>query len=705
MLEKSPALADPIWECLTRILQFYRLQIDRGLIQAQVPVDWSGPLAISDLILIARHIGLETHTRAIVWSDLGSFNLPAVAVLPENELCLYVPREDGPPVLWDPQTHSESALPAGRDLVHIVTFEAIQSIDGEDEISGPSRRRFDWFRVPFWQHKRDYLDVMLATFFLNLFALATPIYTKNIYDRVVPNHAEETLLALTIGITIVFAFNFAFKIVRGHVLEVIAARLAVQLDADLMDHLLRLSSPAQKLTVGEKSNLFREVQGLRDFFAARLMPALLDLPFFLLFLFIIHMIAPGLLMVVVIGIVLMFAANLACSAQVNRTADRNFVETRRKNAVLVEFLAGAQSIRLFNALGSRLLIWRRLAERSAEAGQHSQHMIELAGDISLTITYLVNVFLVVAGVYEIQKGDLTVGGLVASSILVGRAIAPIMNLAMVVGRFRQSLDSLKVIDRIFSLPVEPKLHYDYHPQSQPPGRLQLEDVIFYHPDQVRPTLYHLSLSIMPGEKVGLIGRTGAGKSTVIKLLDGTIQPQAGLVLVDDKPLSAIHPAEWRSKLGIVPQESFFFSGTIRENILLGTYESVDEVWLQEVLQMSGLSALLAQAGYGLDFQVGESGLRLSGGQRQSIAIARALIRKPGLLLMDEPTNSMDNTLENHVKLALQNFTRDKTLILVTHRIPLVSMVDRLILIDGGRVAADGARDDILKMLSGEIKNA
>ena len=705
MLQKSPSIDDPLWRSLNRVVQFYHLRLDPALAQSQIAIDWSRALEVGAFVKIARHLGLEANLRATMPADLLASKIPALIVCGENTFRVLVPGTDGRPEFWDPATGvSDGGLPASLPSpLYVVQVEKREAAAADGSLlDGDSRERnLDWFWKPFWSHKSEFADVTIATFFINVFALAMPIYTKNVYDRVVPNHAEETLIALTVGIAIAFAFNLGFKLVRGYVLEGMAGRLAARLDTDLMDHLLRLDAVGQQLSVGERSDLFREMQGLRDFFAARLMPAILDLPFFILFLVVIHMIGPGLMPVVLLGVAAMFIANLACSARVNRMADNQFRETRRKNAVLVELLTGAQNIKLFNAIGGHLLTWSRISERSTHAAQRSQHVMELAGDISLTVTYLVNVFLIVVGVYEIGKGDLSVGGLVAASILVGRALAPVMTLAAVAGRLRQSLDSLKVINRIFHLPAEPRLSAAYEPKGPFTGKMELQDITYYHPGQVRPTLYHFSLSIAAGEKVGLIGRTGAGKSTVTRLLQGTIRPQTGLILTDELMLDGIHPAEWRGSLGIVPQESFFFTGSIRDNILLGISATVDEAWFQKVLELSGLHGLLQQAGYGIEFQVGEAGARLSGGQRQAIAIARALIRNPSILLLDEPTNGMDSDLEQHVRSSLAQFARDRTLILITHRTSLLPLVDRLVMVDQGRVAADGPRDEMLRRLAGE----
>lgn len=686
---------DPLWLALRQVLQFYQLPANPTLVLAQVPLDSEQALTVGDVQRIAQHLGFATTVRAMLPADVAALGLPHLLMLPDKSCLVWLPGSPGK--LAATKADSAAVLPADKTPLFAVSFERQEKSDAT------AFKPAAWFWHLFWRYRRDYWDVALATLFINLFALVTSIYAMNVYDRVVPNHATETLWALTIGVVLAFVFNFVFKLVRGQVLGRVTVQLAARLDKDLMERFLRLTSTSQALSVGERADLFRELQGLRDFFAGRLIPAVLDVPFFLLFLAVIFLIAPGLTPVVIVGIVLMFLASLLCRLPANRSADENAHELRGKNALLVELIAGGGAIRQHNALGQQLHRWARVAERTAQSGERSHHLVSVMDELAMTIMMLVNVFIIVAGVYEIEQGALTVGGLVASSILVSRAMGPVMTLTSVLARLRQSLGALKLIDRVYSLPAEPAVPADYTPKGPFKGGMTLKDIIFYHEGQVKPTLYHLNLAIAPGEKVGIIGRTGAGKSTITQLLQGALTPQSGQTLADGMALESIHPAEWRQHLGIVPQEPFFFAGSIRANILLGVTEAVDEVWLKEVMQLIGLDVLLQQAGYGLEYQIGEGGQRLSGGQKQAIALARALINRPQILLLDEPTNGMDHGLENQVRQSLQNFARGRTLVLVTHRTTLLGLVDRLVLIDGGKVALDGPRDEVLKQLGGGAK--
>jgi ATP-binding cassette subfamily B protein/ATP-binding cassette subfamily C protein LapB len=692
---------DPLWSALERIFSFYHLILNKDLVGSQISIDWDASLKPADILLIARHLGLDVSVHAMAGIDIKNIQKPALVIIENLKSLVVLPQDDPIPALWVPNNDVDIDLLNASTKKNLYVFEFDKphaSLNREEEGKGNAQ----WFWSLLSKHARDYIDVGIATFFINLFVLITPLFSMTVFDRVVPNHAHETLIALTIGIVFAFIFNFGFKIIRGRILGLIVARLSSKLDGDLMNHLLRLKTNAHKLTVGERFDLFNELQGLRDFFASRLLPALVDLPFFVLFLLVIYIIGSSVALVVLVGVILLLSVNILCRATLRRSAAIHFREMRGKNAILVEMLTGVSTIRMFNAIGKNLFHWERLATRGAESARHNQEATGIADDLSLTIMSLTSIFVIVVGVNAIEKGDMTVGGLIACNILVSRTLSPIMGLTAVVGRIRQSLDSLKTIDNIFCLPAEPQLTADYALKGPFSGAMRLQDVTYYHQGQVNPTLYRLNLDIKPGEKVGLIGRTGAGKSTITRILDGSLTPQTGQIFIDNLVLNSIHPAEWRKDLGIVPQEPFIFSGTMRQNILLGIQDVVDENWMKQVVAMSGLDLVMQQAGYGLDFEVGEGGVRLSGGQRQSLAIARALIRKPKILLLDEPTNGMDNDLELRVKNALQEYAKDKTMVLVTHRTTLLNIVNRLVLIDQGSVAMDGASDEVIRKLSNRV---
>jgi len=673
---------DYLWKALERVLGFYQVQVHRELIESQIAIDWSKPLTPNEIMFVANQLGLETMVRSVAGYDINNFDKPNLVLISDARVVVALPETNASPNLWTPNHDIDLvALTTLKNRnLFTIGFDKNPNLHKEtsqlDEKEGVGAQ---WFWELFWKQSRDYVDIGIATFFMNFLMLTFPLFSMTIYDRVLPNHGNETLVALSIGMILVYLFNFGFRFIRSHVLTKIVTKIATKLDINFMDHLLRLSVPANKISIGEKFDLFHELQGLRDFFAARFIPAVVDMPFFVVFLLVIYVISPGIMIVVLISAALMLVINLSFRVSVGRTAKVHYKEARNKNGFLVELLSGAEAIRMFNAAGYYLFRWQRLAERVATSSQRSANLIALGDELSSMIMGCATILTTVVGVLEYETGDLSMGGMIACNMLVRFTLIPIMGLGSVLGRVRQSFDQLKMIDRVFRTPAEAKLTLDYEAKAPFKGHMKLNDITFYHLNQVHPTLYHMTLDIKPGEKVGLIGRTGAGKSTITRLLYGDLQPQTGHIFA---------------------QEPFVFSGTLRENILLGIRDRVDESWLKQVLVISGLEVLLQQSGYSLDFQVGEVGSRLSGGQRQSLALARALIRRPQILLLDEPTNGMDSDLEQRVMTSLKSYSENKTVVLVTHRTPLLALVDRLVLVEQGRIMLDGPRDEVISKLSG-----
>ena len=560
-------------------------------------------------------------------------------------------------------------------------------------------RKIDWFWQPIKAYWPGYAEILICSLFINLFTIALPIFTMNIYDRVVPNFAVDTLQVLTIGIILAFLFDFLFRTIRAHILEKIAARLSTRFDHDLMERLIEIPGDAAPFTVGEKANIFRELQSIRDFYASRLVPAFVDLPFALLFIGVIYLIAPAVAFVPIAGIVVILLANTVVQIMLTRRTKEVFSAGQAKSSFMVETLSGIETLKTFNAGGHRLQRWHDLSSKAAQASRKNQVVTNAAAHFSTLTLYMVNVFVLFFGVYAIQSGALTIGGLIAVTILSGRSVSPIIGTAGVVARLKQSADVLKTLDKLFAIPLENERAGTLSAKGPFTGNIQVHNASYRYPDQSLPAITDVTLNIKAGERIGLIGQTGAGKSTLAKLIAGIIQPQNGTVLYDNYAQETILPAELRRYVGYVPQKSFFFNGTIRDNILMGN-ESITPEELSRATHLSGLDMYIQQTGQGFDTEIGEGGNRLSGGQQQAISLARALVRNPSILIFDEPTTGMDSTLEQIVQKNLQEFLKGRTFIMVTHRTTLLPLVDRLVLLTKGRINADGKRDDIMKQLGG-----
>jgi|TARA_R110002126_G_scaffold13118_3_gene56840 ATP-binding cassette subfamily B protein/ATP-binding cassette subfamily C protein LapB len=694
-------------ESLKRSLQYvmsvYGIHTDMEGILMEIP---GGDTEMTPgLVLeVAQRVRLNA-----LWREKMSFD----QVLSQEAACIII-MDDGEALVVLPQkTHKGKIFRPGegyitdkiedvesrftKQVIILAPQELRQNMDAN---ALRKRNTVDWFWKPILKHWPAYRDVMVATIFINIFALAVPLFTMNVYDRVVPNFAKDTLMVLTTGIALVLLLDMFFKVVRSYLLEHVATRVGCQFDFDLMERLMHLPSIDLRLSVGERVNLFRELQSIRDYYATRLAPAIVDFPFFLLFVFVIYMLSPALSGIALGAAGLILVINLLVQIPINRLTLNAFTSMQNKSSNMIETLNGLETIKMHNAIGTRLFLWNTSTTHSAAAARKSHLMLSISQNLSMMIAQGVTIVVVFFGVFEIQANEgFTIGKLIACSILSGRAVAPIMNVSAMVSRMKQSRDILRMIDSIFTMPYEGEPTRNYATKGPFEGSVEFREVSFQYPGQLRPTLSGINFKIEAGERVGIIGRTGAGKSTVAGLLTSFLHAQGGSVHIDGYAMETIYPAEMRRHIGIVPQKPFFFSGSIKENILLGNEDVTDEEF-QQAAEISGLDIFVEQTGYGYDLEVGENGKSLSGGQQQSIAIARAFLKNPKILILDEPTNGMDNALELRVRSKLREFIVDKTFILITHRTSLLPLVDRLILLDKGRVMADGPSTEILKKLSG-----
>lgn len=686
-------------ECLQTVLSFYDVQADlRGVLET-VPIA-SGHISPADLIRIGERLGFKVQKVKVPFSKTNKLNAPAVLDLGDNA-CAYmpehsdsghfcIPKQDGKEISLNDIAKSYTGFcyifllkdqASAVDLSHIETSHAL-----------------DWFWNPLISFWDRYAEVLVATTFINILALAIPLYTLNIYDRVVVNFVEDTLVVLTIGVITAIVFDFFFKTIRIHIVERIAVKVSTEYDVKLMERMLNIKDVDLHLTTGEKANLFRELQGIKDFYAARLVPTLVDIPFFLLFTLVIYLIAPELSMIPIVAGSLVLLLNWAAQSLITRYTAQYFTAIQGKSAHLVEMLSGLSTIRTLGAVGPKLFKWQQITHNSSKAACYNNLINHYVSHLSALITQIGQICVVFFGAYLIYDGSLTVGALVACSIIYGRSIAPIVTLATVLSRLKQSNDVLKTIDSIFQLPNDEENATSKGAKGPFNGKVQIKDLTYQYPDQANPALYKVNLDIAAGEHVGLIGKTGAGKSTLCNIIIGMISPGDGQIFLDDYTYESIANTELRRSIGYVPQEGHFFAGSMLENIIMGN-DTISKDALERAIHLSGLDLVMTQTAEGLDMDVGEGGKRLSGGQKQALSLARAFARDPQILVFDEPTTGMDSALEHRVKQAIHEFTQNRTFIMITHRTTLLPLVSRLVLLDKGRIVADGSRDEIIKKLS------
>ena len=701
-LRPDPALGDdPLLGCLMVLTRLLARPMSAQALTAGLPVPASG--LTPDLFpRAAARAGLSARLLRRRLDDIDPLTLPCVLLLEGRQACVLVAADADTATVVFPEAGLGTVAISRADLAARYAGHAlfarpeILAIGRGPDVAAERDRH--WFWSVLLRQWPVYGEVAAAAVLINLFALASPLFIMNVYDRVVPNNAIETLWVLASGVLVVFGFDFLLKVLRGYFVDT-AGRIAdIKLASAVFAQVMGLQMAARPVSAGAFANDLREFESLRDFFTSASITAVVDLPFLLLFIAVIWLIGGWLALVPAIAVPLVLAIGLVLQLPLNRSIRASLREAAQKHGILVESISGLETIKSVGAESRAQGAWERMVAAGARSAGISRFYAGLATHVTSLASNLVTVCVVILGVYEIGAGMLTTGALIACSILAGRAMAPLAQVAGVLNRYHQARAALSRLDTVMALPVErpPERRFLHRPQLE--GTLELKQVTFTYPRQNLPALADVSFRIAAGERVGLVGRVGSGKTTVEKLLLGLYAPDRGAVLVDGTELRQIDPADLRRNIGCVPQDLFLFQGTLRENIALAAPHADDAAVLRAA-RTAGVEEFAARHPMGYDLIVGERGEALSGGQRQAIAIARALLLDPPILVLDEPTSFMDNAAESRFKARLAEELGGRTLVLITHRISLLTLVDRLIVLDAGRLVADGPRDEIVKLLA------
>lgn len=558
-------------------------------------------------------------------------------------------------------------------------------------------RHGHWFWGTIWQSKRIYRDVLVASVLINLFAIAAPMFTRLVYDKVVPNLAFETLWVLASGVFIIFLFDLTLKLLRNYFIDVAGKKSDILISSKLFAKVMGIRMESRPPSVGAFARHLQEFESIREFFTSATIASLIDLPFALLFLTLIWLMAGNLVLVPVTGVVILIVYSLLIQAPLRRAIEEGSRLASQKYANLIESLAGLETLKLFGAQSQFQYRWEEAVAHMANWNIKSRRITDGIQNTAGFVQQSSNVGMIILGVYLIAEGDLTMGGLIAATMLSGRAIGPLVQLSLLSTRYNQAKSSLTIIEQVMAMPDEQEegKRYIHRPMIQ--GKIELDKVTFHYPNSPVASIRDLSLTINPGEKVAIIGRIGSGKTTLERLIMGLYQPTEGHVRIDDTNIQQLHHIDVRRNIGCVPQESVLFYGTIRDNITLGR-PLADDRDVMDAANRAGVTVFTQQDPAGLERQVGEGGLLLSGGQRQAVAIARALLGRPPVLLMDEPTSAMDNRSELQIKHQLSQLTPSETLVLITHKTTMLDVVDRVIVMEKGCIIADGPKEMVLNDL-------
>jgi ATP-binding cassette subfamily C protein LapB len=659
----------------------------------------------------AERINLSVTTVKKPLQQIRPDVMPLTLLLKHDEACLLVnidKRTDTAYVIYPEMGDAEVAVPieelAARYSGYFIVTKPKYTFDKRAPAVGKVRLRH-WFWGTIAENKRIYRDVMLAAFVVNIFALAMPLFTMNVYDRVVPNRSVETLWAMSIGVFVMVVGDLILRTMRGYFLDWASARIDVKLSARIMEQVLGLRMEQRPNSVGSFASNLRSFESVRDFITSASITAMIDLPFGLIFLVVIAWISWPMVIPVVVGGLIMLLYAFSVQTKMHELSETMYRASALRNATLIESLVSLETVKALGIEGAMQRKWEHSASFLTEVGSKLRLLSQSISNGSNAIQQIINIVMVLLGVYLVIEGDLTMGGLIACTMLSSRALVPISQTAGLLTQYHTASTSLKSLDEIMSKAVERPADSNFLSRSGFRGDIEFREVSFKYPGADETTLNKVSFKIKAGDHVALLGVMGSGKTTIHKLMLGLYQPTEGAVLIDGIDSRQIDPAQLRRSIGYVQQDTHLFYGTMRENITM-TSPHADDADILAAAHIGGVDQFINAHPKGFDMQVGERGETLSGGQKQGVGIARGMIAKPSIILLDEPTSAMDHSSEENVKKRLAEATAGKTVVLITHRTSLFDIVGRIIVVDAGRIVADGPKEQVIEALrSGKISKA
>ncbi len=704
---------DPLLECLVVFSRLFNRPISVDALISGLPIEpgQAGPELFSIhsskglFSRVAKRAGFATRLIKRDLDQLSDLLLPCILILKNRNACVLesIDSENRRARVIIPEVgDGEEWIDLDRLEQEYIGFAFLLKREFKKR-SKPAQvlksGKSHWFWGTLVRSREIFASVILASLLVNLFVVATPLFTMNVYDRVVPNDALDTLWVLAIGVLLVFTFDALLRQIRTYLLEVAGKKSDVIMSSILYEQTMNLQMDQWPKSVGAFANNLRDFESIRNFLTASTIATLVDIPFSVIFLTVVAYIGGPLVAIPMITIALLLVYSFTIIKPLRESIESTFEAAAQKHSHLIESLSNIQTIKTLGASHHSQWVWE---ESTGEIAAKSMRARILSGSVHV-VTHLVmqinTVGIIYYGVYKITDLELSLGGLIAVVMLSSRAVAPMGQIASLITNFQQTRTAYQALDALMAQPVERPEDKQFVRRPGFDGRIQLKSVNFTYPEMEKTTLTDVSLHIHPGEHVGIIGKVGSGKTSITKLIMGLYRPTEGAILIDDIDINQIDPADLRHNIGYLSQDVSLMSGSIRDNIVFKD-PHIDDERLIEVSKISGVSQFVNKLPMGFDTPVGEQGAWLSGGQRQSIALGRALLLDEPILILDEPTNSMDNTTEAIIRRNLFAYTRDKTLILVTHKAPMLDLVERLVVVDDGRIVMDGPKERVLDSLQG-----
>lgn len=689
----------PYLQAILLIAKHYRIETSEERIRLQM--DWAGASAADEVVkTIARQIGLSVRKSKFSKEMLNPWRLPVIVVFKDGQVGVVdqadVDHNVSIQMSGDQglaQSFVASDLQHEIESVYILRPEKSVADARIDEYIKPYESSWFWSIV--LRDWKRYVDIMFASLIANILALATIIFSMQVYDRVVPSQSIPTLWVLAGGVLIAAIFEFVLRVARIYLSDIIGKRADLRISDRVFGHTLRIKNSERSKSTGTFISQIRELEGVRELVTSTTISAIADLPFFFLFLVIFWIIGGNLFWVMVLVVPLMIIPAILAQRPLAKLAREGMRESSIRNAILVESVQGIEDIKLLRAESRFQNQWNHMNEMSADISMKQRKIVGVMTAWTQKVQGLTYALVVLVGCFAVISGEMTTGALVACSILSSRMLAPIAQITGVLGRLQQAKVAKSSLDELMKKPVDQPDRAHLIHRSVLLGDYQLNGTLFkYNQDDAKPNLAIAQLAIRAGEKIAILGRNGAGKSTLLQLLSGMQMPQQGNIYLDGLDLSLIDPADIRRDTGLLNQSAHLFYGTIRENLTLGAPLASDDDLIQ-ALKMTGAWSFVQDKKEGLDHLVLEGGLGFSGGQRQALLLSRLLIRQPNIVLLDEPTASIDDVAEKQFIDHLMNWMGHRTLIVATHRRAVLALVDRIIVMNEGKIVMDGPRDQIL----------
>jgi len=693
---------DPLLEALILLTKYYGKPASEDSLVSGLPL--TNNVLTPDLLpRSAERAGLSARLATQPLQQIHNLLLPCILLLKNQRCCVLmgIDEEQGIARILQPEA-GDAEMELSLELLeeeysgHLFFIKKKYQFDKRSPDVLDNKHEH-WFWGTFRSVLPIYRDVIVASLLINLFAIASPLFVMNVYDRIVPNLAFDSLWVLAIGVGLVFLFDLILKHLRAYFIDIAGKKLDLQLSAKIFARVMGIRLEARPLSVGAFANNLQSFESIREFITSATVSALVDLPFAVIFLLVIWAVGGPLVIVPVVVMLVLIGYSWYIQKPLAQQIELTSKLSSQKQATLVEGLSGLEAVKINGAQSQYQVVWEQAVSKMGQHDIKTRKLANGASSLSGYMQQMMTVGVVVMGVYLVAAGDLSMGGMIATVMLGGRAVQPLAQLALLATRYNQAKASMTLINQIMDMPTEQEEGKSYVSRPRLDGKVEFDKVNFSYPGQQSYALHNISFTIKPGERVALIGGIGAGKSTLEKLILGLYQSTEGAVSIDGVNIAQLHPADVRRNIGAITQDTHLFFGSIRDNITMGAPYTSDEQLLRAA-EWGGVSAFTNQDPDGLERQVGEGGRQLSGGQRQAVAAARAIVLDPPILLFDEPTSQLDRKAEQRLVNQIKQLDSNKTVILSTHKSSLLEVVDRIIVLENGRLVADGPKAEVIGWL-------